>query len=129
MKTLEDIENLSLEELEQQAARTAPPAPEGLQKRLRLALAADSALRDADARKRSPRWVPYASLAAVAATLVLTLPQRGLRDTFDDPYLAYAEVEKAFQTISDKMSTGVELAREAGQSAELPQYVLNKIQK
>ncbi len=131
MKTLEDIENLSLEELEQQAARTAPPAPEGLQKRLRLALAADSTLRDADARKRSPRWVPYASLAAVAAaaTLVLTLPQRGLRDTFDDPYLAYAEVEKAFQTISDKMSTGVELAREAGQSAELPQYVLNKIQK
>ena len=131
MKTLEDIENLSLEELEQQAARTAPPAPEGLQKRLRLALAADSALRDADARKRSPRWVPYALLAAVAAaaTLVLTLPQRGLRDTFDDPYLAYAEVEKAFQTISDKMSTGVELAREAGQSADLPQYVLNKIQK
>ena len=131
MKTLEDIENLSLEELEQQAARTAPPAPEGLQKRLRLALAADSTLQDADARKRSPRWVPYASLAAVAAaaTLVLTLPQRGLRDTFDDPYLAYAEVEKAFQTISDKMSTGVELAREAGQSAELPQYVLNKIQK
>ena len=131
MKTLEDIENLSLEELEQQAARTAPPAPEGLQKRLRMALAADGALRDADARKRSPRWVPYASLAAAAAaaTLVLTLPQRGLRDTFDDPYLAYAEVEKAFQTISDKMSTGVELAREAGQSAELPQYVLNKIQK
>lgn len=131
MKTLEDIENLSLEELEQQAARTAPPAPEGLQKRLRMALAADGALRGVDARKRSPRWVPYASLAAVAAaaTLVLTLPQRGLRDTFDDPYLAYAEVEKAFQTISDKMSTGVELAREAGQSAELPQYVLNKIQK
>ncbi len=131
MKTLEDIENLSLEELEQQAARTAPPAPEGLQKRLRMALAADGALRDADARKRRPRWVPYASLAAAAAaaTLVLTLPQRGLRDTFDDPYLAYAEVEKAFQTISDKMSTGVELAREAGQSAELPQYVLNKIQK
>lgn len=131
MKTLEDIENLSLEELEQQAARTAPPAPEGLQKRLRVALAADNTLRDADARKRSPRWVPYASLAAAAAaaTLVLTLPERGLRDTFDDPYLAYAEVEKAFQTISDKMSTGVELAREAGQSAELPQYVLNKILK
>lgn len=132
MKTLEDIENLSLEELEQEAARTAPPAPEGLQKRLRAALAAESVLQEADAPKRgAARWAPYASLAAVAAaaTLVLTLPQRGPRDTFDDPYLAYAEVEKAFQTISDKMSAGVELAREAGQTAELPQYVLNKIQK
>lgn len=131
MKTLEEIEQLSLEELEQQATRTAPPVPEGLQTRLRTALAAESILQEASAQqRRAGRWIPYASLAAVAAAaaLVVTLPGRGPRDTFDDPYLAYAEVEKAFQIISDKMNGGMAIAREAGSAADIPQNVLNKIQ-
>ena len=132
MKTLEEIENLSLEELEQKAAENAAPVPDGLERRLRQALTAQDILEraEADKRRRATRWIPYASLAvAAAAAALVILPQRGPKDTFDDPLLAYAEVEKAFQTISDKMSAGVELAREAGQTAELPQYVLNKIQK
>ena len=40
MKTLEEIENLSLEELEMKAAETAAPVPDGLERRLRQALAA-----------------------------------------------------------------------------------------
>ncbi|MBO6239161.1 MAG: hypothetical protein J6N50_10240, partial [Bacteroidales bacterium] len=66
---------------------------------------------------------------AAAATLLVTLPERGPKDTFDDPYLAYAEVEKAFQTISDKMSDGMQIARKAGSAAEMPQNILNKIQE
>ena len=38
MKTLEEIENLSLEELEQKAAENAAPVPDGLERRLRQAL-------------------------------------------------------------------------------------------
>ena len=127
MKTLEEIENLSIEELEQQAVREAAPVPDGLQERLRQTLAARE-LADA-ARPRPTRWIPYASLAvAAAAAAVIALPQRGPKDTFDDPRLAYAEVEKVFRTISDKMNDGLDIAREAGSAAEIPQNVLNKIQ-
>ena len=128
MKTLEEIERLSLEELEQEATRAAAPVPDGLQERLRQTLAARE-LADA-ARPRPTRWSPYASLAmAAAAAAVIALPQRGPKDTFDDPRLAYAEVEKVFRTISDKMNEGVELVREAEASAEIPQNILNKSQK
>ena len=128
MKTLEEIENLSLEELEMKAAETAAPVPDGLERRLRQALAARE-LADA-ARPRPARWIPYASLAvAAAAAALVVLPQRGPKDTFDDPRLAYAEVEKVFRTISDKMNEGVELVREAEVSAEIPQNILNKSQK
>ena len=65
---------------------------------------------------------------AAAAAAVIALPQRGPKDTFDDPRLAYAEVEKVFRTISDKMNDGLDIAREAGSAAEIPQNVLNKIQ-
>ena len=128
MKTLEEIERLSLEELEQEATRAAAPVPDGLQERLRQTLAARE-LADA-ARPRPARWIPYASLAvAAAAAAVIALPQRGPKDTFDDPRLAYAEVEKVFRTISDKMNEGVALVREAEASAEIPQNILNKTQK
>ena len=128
MKTLEEIEKLSLEELEQEATRAAAPVPDGLQERLRQTLAARE-LADA-ARPRPTRWIPYASLAvAAAAAAVIALPQRGPKDTFDDPRLAYAEVEKVFRTISDKMNEGVALVREAEASAEIPQNILNKSQK
>lgn len=128
MKTLEEIERLSLEELEQEATCAAAPVPDGLQERLRQTLAARE-LADA-ARPRPTRWIPYASLAvAAAAAAIIALPQRGLKDTFDDPRLAYAEVEKVFRTISDKMNEGVALVREAEASAEIPQNILNKTQK
>ncbi len=128
MKTLEEIERLSLEELEQEATRAAAPVPDGLQERLRQTLAARE-LADA-ARPRPARWIPYASLAvAAAAAAVIALPQRGPKDTFDDPRLAYAEVEKVFRTISDKMNEGVALVREAEAAAEIPQNILNKTQK
>ena len=128
MKTLEEIERLSLEELEQDATRAAAPVPDGLQERLRQTLAARE-LADA-ARPRPTRWIPYASLAvAAAAAAVIALPQRGPKDTFDDPLLAYAEVEKAFQTISDKMAVGMDIVRDAETTASMPYNNLNKTQK
>jgi len=128
MKTLEEIEQLSIEELEGLAVREAAPVPDGLQERLRQTLAAREIAEAA--RPRPARWIPYASLAvAAAAAAVIALPQRGPKDTFDDPRLAYAEVEKVFRTISDKMNDGVTLVREAEASAEIPQNILNKSKK
>lgn len=126
MKTLEEIENLSLEELERKALEAPVTIPDGLEKRLRHTLAARE-IAEAARPRPVPRFVPFA-VAAVAAAAIVLLPQRGPKDSFDDPRLAYAEVEKAFQTISDKMSAGVDLAREAGSAAELPKTILNKTQ-
>ena len=129
MKTLEEIEKLSLEELEMKAAETAAPVPDGLERRLRQSLAACELAQEA-ARPRPARWIPYASLAvAAAAAALVVLPQRGPKDTFDDPLLAYAEVEKAFQTISEKMAVGTDILRDAEQTAGMPYNTLNKIQK
>ena len=126
MKSLEEIENLSLEELERKALEAPVTVPDGLERRLRQTLAAREL---AESARPHPalRLAPFA-VAAVAAAAIVLLPQRGPKDSFDDPLLAYAEVEKAFQTISDKMSAGVDLAREAGSAAELPKSILNKTQ-
>ena len=121
MKTLEEIENLSLEELERKALEAPVTVPDGLERRLRQTLAARELAESAHPH-------PALRLAPVAAAAIVLLPQRGPKDSFDDPLLAYAEVEKAFQTISDKMSAGVDLAREAGSAAELPKTILNKTQ-
>ena len=126
MKTLEEIENLSIEELEQAAAGSAVPVPDGLERGIRQALAARELAQEA--RPRPARWAPYAALAVAAAAAVVILPQRGPKDTFDDPRLAYAEVEKAFQMISDKMSVGADLAREARTVSENTLNILENIQ-
>ena len=126
MKTLEEIEKLSIEELEQAAAGSA--VPDGLERGIRQALAAHE-LAQATSRPRPARWAPYAALAvAAAAAAVVIPPQRGPKDTFDDPRLAYAEVEKAFQMISDKMSVGADLAREARAVSENTLNILDNIQ-
>ncbi|NLZ19896.1 MAG: hypothetical protein GXY24_06505 [Bacteroidales bacterium] len=128
MKTLEEIEKLSIEELEQAAAASPAPVPAGLKNGIRQALAAHE-LANATPRTRPARWVPLAALAvAAAAAAVVVLPQRGPKDTFDDPRLAYAEMEKAFQLISDKMSVGADLAREARTVSENTLNILDNIQ-
>ena len=50
-----------------------------------------------------------------------------LQDTFDDPYMAYAQVEKAFAEISNKMSMGVEMVAQAKPLAEKPMEILNNV--
>ena len=66
-----------------------------------------------------------ASLAALAI-----LPKHAgdsIPDTFDDPYLAYAQVEATFQLISDKMATGVDLAAKAGETADKTVEIIQKV--
>ena len=85
------------------------------------------------AGRTSKAIIPFVSLAAAAALAALIiLPQTGkreLKDTYDDPYLAYAEVEKVFQNISGKMALGVDLVKEVRPTAEKPIQVLEKINR
>ena len=135
MKRIEDIEILDDAQLEAAALNEAAPVPEGLEDRLKAVLAAKAASEQAEAmsRDRGSRWLPYAALAAAAAVAaVIVLPRIGrppLRDTFDDPYLAYAEVEATFRTISDRMNAGLEMASQARETAEIPMEIIDNINR
>lgn len=126
MKRIEDIEMMTPEELEKTALQQEIPVPSGLKDRIQASIAAQAALES----KRAPaKWAPYIGVAAAAAlaTLVFLPRQTSLKDTYDDPYLAYAQVEATFQKISDKMAEGVDLAAKAGRTAEKPVVILHKI--
>ncbi|MCR5709290.1 MAG: hypothetical protein K6G79_02280 [Bacteroidales bacterium] len=130
MKRIEDIENMEPDELESASLENDIPIPSGLEDRIKAALAAKSALEHRQERS-SFRWAPYTALA-VAASLaaVALLPgihRDNLKDTYDDPYLAYAQVEATFQKISEKMAAGVNLADKAGETAEKTIEIIKKI--
>ena len=107
--------------------------PEGLQERMAQALAAHSLVEETPKRipdRRFVRWLPYSAVAAavIAVSVIGFESVRRPKDTFDDPYLAYAQVQDAFRLISDKMSIGVQQAAQARNIAEKPTSIINKIQ-
>ena len=70
---------------------------------------------DESASQNSRRIVRYAAAAASVAVMAgagLGVAQRygQPKDTFDDPYLAYAELEKAFDKISAGINKSMDMA-------------------
>ena len=118
MKSIEEIEKLSIEELE--AASSGFKVPEGFRRRIDDAILSEATL--------AVRGVvaALAVAAAVAAVLLIRRPSE-LKDSFDDPMLAYAQVEQTFQYISSKMSGGLEVVREAKPIAGRPEEIIRKI--
>lgn len=129
MKKIEELQDLNWEQLEAAALQEAAPVPAGLRTRLAETLAAHALAGETVSRPASRRYRYTAALAAAAAIAALfVLPRiNAPKDTFDDPYLAYAEVERTFQQISRKMAAGVEIAAEARPVAEKPIQILEKI--
>ncbi len=128
MKRIEEIQDLSIEELETLSEGVA--APEGLEGRLEAALAAQRALGHETRRTAYRRWIPVAAtaLAALALVFAVGLPSRNApKDTFDDPLLAYAQVEQTFGYISSRMAEGVNMVRDAQPISEIPARVIDKI--
>lgn len=84
MKSIRDIEKLSMADWDRIGADESIPVPEDLQVRL-------------PRRRTAAVWSIAASVAVVAGiglTTLLRTPEP--KDTFTDPYLAYAAVEQAF---------------------------------
>jgi negative regulator of sigma E activity len=118
MKRIEDIEKMSLEELELESSQV--PVPEGLTGRIKDALAAERVSEPSgaflaepffgedrnDDRRRRRHWHAafgsFAVAAAVAAVLILHRPAP--KDSFDDPLLAYQQVEETLQFIAQKIN-------------------------
>ena len=102
MKSIDEIRNMSLEELEHISTSegTAPSCD--------IAARAMAIVR----RQRNRRIAVWTSGIAASLVLVIGLGlnyrEPALQDSFSDPYLAYAEVEKAFGKIGSAVSSSAE---------------------
>lgn len=98
MKKIEDIEKLSAEDLRRIGADESIPFPEDLQVRL--------------PRPAARYWsIAAAAVMVGIAGWSLSRPAEP-RDTFDDPYLAYAAVEQALAKTSARVHAAGEKIQE-----------------
>ena len=115
MKSLKEIEDISLEELDAVSQDEAITVPEGFRQRLEAELDAQNKL---ETLKEEPRKIRLVPVIGVAASVLLVIGiglgiarwQSEPKDTFTDPYLAYAELEKAFSTMSEGMNKALAMA-------------------
>lgn len=113
---MKEIQDMNLEELAAIAGDKSIPVPEDLRKDISVTLDTLEIVGNGTAvRKR--RLLTACSIAASIALCAFAgmemISQEPLpEDTFDDPYLAYAQLEKAFDLISTKMQdvTGTTIA-------------------
>jgi hypothetical protein len=115
MKSLKEIEDISLEQLEAVSQDEAMTVPEGFRQRLEAELDAQNKLETLKEEPRKIRLVPVIGVAASVLLLIgiglgIARWQSEPKDTFTDPYLAYAELEKAFSTMSEGMNKALAMA-------------------
>ena len=121
MKTLDEMNRLTADDLERISLDESIPVPEELSGKVQEALARA----DANARTRRLRWIlPSTGIAAAAAILLAVGLTRNPepKDTFDDPYLAYAEVERVFSKISGTVAYGAEKVSQSEQTLDKITY-------
>jgi len=119
MKRLEDIENMSMLELERIAADESIKVPSTLGRDITitaraLEMASKEEEETKDLRKPARKRLAIFSYPAVAVAVIavgMSLTFNGTpKDTFDDPMLAYAQMEQVFGFIQEKMNTGMDIA-------------------
>jgi len=119
MKSSKDIEKMSLEQLEAASMDENISVPDGFASRMEKGLEVLERLTEDESRKDGRvRMVRVLSAAAAAALLVgaglgLSGRQEEPEDTFTDPYLAYAELEKAFAIMSGEIHKGLAMAEKS----------------
>jgi len=119
MKSVKDMENMSLEQLEAVSMDENIAVPEGFAERLKENFATLERLTE-DEPKKIGRVKLFRLVSVAAAVALLAGVGFGIarwqsepKDTFDDPYLAYAELEKAFARVSDGMQRGLAMVEES----------------
>ena len=127
MKSIKDIENMSLDQLEAVSMDESITVPDGFAARMKEN--ADAAVTaglltgnesEDQGRRKVVRYVAAAASVVIMAGVGYGIAQwqSQPKDTFDDPYLAYAEVEKAFEKISSSINRSLEMAGETEQVIE-----------
>ena len=106
MTPIDEIEQISLNELLEVAGDERIAVPSDLRVSVRRSVFPEGAGR---------KWV-LGGIAAAAALLIgvgFAIRNSGPKDTFDDPYLAYADLEMAFGMISDKANMTFDIINNA----------------
>ena len=120
MKRIEEIERLSLEDLERISEDASIRVPEGLESRVAQSLGRSS-------RSAAFRWVGIAaSLVLIVGAAALMRP-KPLKDTFDDPVLAYAAIENALAKVRPGVEAGVLSVAKGEDLLRKPGEVINTI--
>lgn len=125
MKRLEDIENMSMLDLDRIASDESIKVPATLKHDIAVtARALEMASKEEDEPKEKTvshrryrkilRIISYPAAAVAIITIGMRLSfQDSLatpKDTFDDPMMAYVQMEQVFGFISEKMNTGIDIA-------------------
>ena len=105
MRKLDEITRLRAADLERISLDERIPVPEELSGRVQEAVHTSSASRSKAVLRRALPAVGIAAALAVVAAIGLTRNPEPA-DTFDDPYLAYAQVEAVFAKISGTVAYG-----------------------
>lgn len=102
MKSLKDIEQITTEELEAISLDEKIAVPHDLDHKIRSRIFGK--------KKKIYSMISVAAAIAVIVTcLGISVRNNEPKDTFDNPYLAYAELEKAFATMSEGMKKGMDM--------------------
>ena len=157
MKDISSIERLTPEELERIASDDSVRVPAELKASLE-ALAGAAELADSElSGQKSPEmtatpdreqelrakkaffdgmflrrplfWASAVAAALVAGVILFTAVPRQPQDTFSDPYLAYAEVQKTFDQISRRGEEAASIAGNAVPVLEKTEDLINRIMK
>ena len=125
MKQLKDIENLSILDLERIASDESIKVPATLKHDIAVtARALEMASKEEEEIKESHvfhsryrkvlRLISYPAAAVAIITIGMRLSFQDSiptpKDTFDDPMMAYVQMEQVFGFISEKMNTGMNIA-------------------
>ncbi|MBQ6254263.1 MAG: hypothetical protein IJK05_06405 [Bacteroidales bacterium] len=120
MKRIEDIERLSLEDLERISGDETIQVPEGLEGRISLSVRRSS-------RAAYLRWIGVAASLVIIAGTAALLDSKSLEDTFDDPALAYAAIEEALSKVRPGVEIGVASASMGEEMLTNPIELVNTI--
>ena len=109
MKSVKDIEKMTLEELEAVSMDEGIVVPEGFRESM------EACLKSREAGRKSLRVIGIAAAASLLVGVGFGLAgiNEEPKDTFDDPYLAYAQIEKALDMMSEGMKKGFDMADES----------------
>lgn len=132
MKRLEEIEKMSFEELEKVSLDDGVRMPQGFGERLEGGIAGLASAGEGGKKVRRLRTaaLSFAGAAFSAVLVLFAIGRTGApEDSFDDPRLAYAEVQKSFSLISEKLGKGTELVLEAAPAMNRPKEIIDKLKK
>lgn len=124
MKRLEDIERLSALDLDRIASDESIKVPATLKRDIAItARALEMVSKEEEVKEKHAsnsgyrkilRMISYPAAAIAVITIGMRLSFQDSiptpKDTFDDPMMAYIQMEQVFGFISEKMTTGMEIA-------------------